>query len=197
MNLSIGRINPVGLRILSLRGCTATCIVNSGFEGSSRGGAGILGWECGTRQGLDQWSEVKACCMLRVSGFVGAFLGEVLPCGVACSSCTLCRMAMGDIEPACLPACLLPAERCGCWPMPTAMTHTWLWACPALAHTQEHAHNPTAIILPCLLSLVPNAHVRRYVRWMPTGWDENGKRPQPGPSLFCSIRRCFHWSYLV
>lgn len=107
MNLSIGRINPVGLRILSLRGCTATCIVNSGFEGSSRGGAGILGWECGTRQGLDQWSEVKACCMLRVSGFVGAFLGEVLLCGVACSSCTLCRMATvwaTSSLPVCLPA---------------------------------------------------------------------------------------------
>lgn len=98
-----------------------------------------------------------------------------------------------------LPVCLLPAERCGCWPMPTAMTRTWLWACPALTHTQEHehVHNPTAIILPCLLSLLPNAHVRRYIRWMPTGWDENGKRPQPGPSLFCSIRRCFHWFYLV
>lgn len=33
MKLSISRINPVGLRILSLRGCTAACIVKVGFEG--------------------------------------------------------------------------------------------------------------------------------------------------------------------
>lgn len=34
------RINPVGLRILSLRGCTAACIVKVNFEGSP----GVLGW---------------------------------------------------------------------------------------------------------------------------------------------------------
>lgn len=149
MNLSIGRINPVGLRILSLRGCTATCIVNSGFEGSSRGGAGILGWECGTRRGLDQWSEVKACCMLRVSGFVGAFLGEALPCGVACSSCTLCRMAMGDIEPACLPAAcralwmLADAHRHDAQlalGMPSTRTHSG-----TRARAQPHRHH-TAVL---------------------------------------------------
>ncbi len=34
MNLSISRINPYGLRILSLRGCTAACTVKVGFERS-------------------------------------------------------------------------------------------------------------------------------------------------------------------
>ncbi len=69
MNLSISRINPVGLRILSLRGCTAACIVKVGFEGSR----GVIGWVGGKSWGLDNESEVKACCMLCVSGFVGVF----------------------------------------------------------------------------------------------------------------------------
>lgn len=66
--MSIHRINPVGLRILSLRGCTAACIVNLGFEGN-RGGVGS--WEGGKSWGLDNGSRIKACCMLYVSGSVG------------------------------------------------------------------------------------------------------------------------------
>lgn len=50
MNLPISRINPVGLRILSLRGCTAACIVKVGFEGIP-GGSGLGRWEeLGLRQ---------------------------------------------------------------------------------------------------------------------------------------------------
>lgn len=70
MDLSICRINPVGLRILSLCGCTATCIVKVGFEGSQ---GEVVGWVGGKSWGLDNGSEVKACCMLCVSGFVGFF----------------------------------------------------------------------------------------------------------------------------
>lgn len=143
-NLSISRINPVGLRILSLRGCTAACIVKVGFEGSCGGlvsRVGLKSW------GLDNGSEVKACCMHCVSGFVGFFLGVL--CGVACDPCTLCRMAMGDIEPACcLPSdvdvgrCPPPAAHLAMG-MPNTRTHSGL---------HQHVHKPTAIVLPCLPS---------------------------------------------
>lgn len=109
MNLSISRINPVGLRILSLRGCTAACIVKVGFEGSWGGVVGGRSW------GLDNGSEVKACCMLRVrvrESFLGGccvVLHAILALSVAWLWATLS-----------LPVCLLPAERCGCWPMPSA-----------------------------------------------------------------------------
>lgn len=71
INLSISRISPFGLRILSLRRCTAACTVNLG----SQGGQGVVGWEDGQSWGVDNVSEVKACCMLCVSGFVGVFWG--------------------------------------------------------------------------------------------------------------------------
>lgn len=35
----------------------------------------------------------------------------------------------------------------------------------------EYVHAPTVIVLPCLLLLVPNAHVQRYTQWRPTEWD--------------------------
>lgn len=38
------KVNPVGLRILSLRGCTAVCFVKVGFEGSC-GVVGLNKWE--------------------------------------------------------------------------------------------------------------------------------------------------------
>lgn len=150
MNLSINRINPVGLRILSLRGCTAACIVKVGFEGSR----GKVGWV--EVLGLDHESEVKACCMLCLSGYVGVFLG----------GCCVVLHALLTISVAWLWATSsLPAVCRALWMLADALRlpHTWLWACPTLTHTQkhEHVHNPTAIVLPCLLSLVPNAHVRR------------------------------------
>ena len=66
--MSIHRINPVGLRILSLRGCTAACIVKLDLEGN-RGRVGS--WEGGKSWGLDNGSRMEACRMLYVSGSVG------------------------------------------------------------------------------------------------------------------------------
>lgn len=75
----------------------------------------------------------------------GSFLGGVL-CGVACIAHNLCRMAMGDIEPAC---CLPSAVDVGRCPPPAAYlalgmpdTHTHS---ETRARTQPHRHR-TAVL---------------------------------------------------
>lgn len=40
-------------------------------------------------------------------------------------------------------------------------------------------HTPTVIVLPCLLWLVPNAHVQRYTQWMAAEWDRIGGAAWP------------------
>lgn len=146
-----------------MHGCLSC---ESGFWGKLGNTTG--GW------GVGWMDEGRACCMLRVC-VCGSFLGVVVCC---CMSSLFC-MATGRNQPTC---CL----RSAC---------PWLRACPTLIHTQEHAyvHTPTLIVLPCLLSLVPNAHVQRYTQWMPAEWDRVSRRSR----LFASIRWLFHWFYLV
>lgn len=111
-------------------------------------GGGIVGWVFRKGWGLDNRSEIKACCMFCFFGVSGSFLGGLF-CDVACNPRTLCRMATGDIETACL-----SAERCGCWPMPSAC-HTLGFGHAQHLHTlrnkrariQPHRHRTTVLAI--------------------------------------------------
>lgn len=123
LNLSVNRFNPDGLRILSLRGCTAACIVNLVF-------GEVEGWEGGKGSVLDHGSAVEACCMLCV-WVCGIFLGE---CYVVLHE-TLHYVAW-------LPATLsLPAACQTPWMLADALRlpRTWLLGMP---DTHKHSGTP-------------------------------------------------------
>lgn len=79
----------------------------------------------GKSLGLDSGSEVNACCML-CPGLLDFLMG----------CCMKSSLSHGyGRHRACLPvACR------ALWMLADALCllHTWLWACPTLAHTQEH-----------------------------------------------------------
>lgn len=92
---------------------------------------------------------------------------------------------------------LLPAEHRPCWMTPSACcSHGLGHARHPYTLRNTSTCTPTVIVLSCLLSSVPNAHVQSYTQWMPAGWVGTGRRPRP-PCLSCSTRWLFHWFYLV
>lgn len=111
-------------------------------------------------------NEAKACCMLRVS--VSLCLGDFPQLHVV--TCVAWLRATVSLPVACGALSMLDDALC--------LRDTWLRACPTLIHTQEHeyVHTLTIIVLPCLLLLVPNAHVQRYTQWSQTEWDRIGRR---------------------
>lgn len=183
LNLSVNRLNPDGLRILSLRGCTAACIVNLVF-------GEVEGWEGGKGSVLDHGSAVEACCMLCV-WVCGIFLGE-------------CYVVLHEplYYVAWLQATLsLPAACQMSWMLADALRlpRTWLLGMP---DTHKHSENTSTCTIP------PPLYCRSCYLSCPTlmfggisdGCRLDGIGTASGlnrPCLFRSIRRHFHWFYLV